>query len=149
MRLNRDYEVRKTTRSPIRRRAPWFEAQAGPSRCGSCGRLSGVISAISGAGRALLSGAGVFTRADLIRLAARLSELEGKFLLSVNDVPENARSILAVRNRKRGDTLHRFRLQRDRCRGDRGDRAVTGCGATGARSVIAMMKHCTSWRLAT
>jgi hypothetical protein len=58
------------------------------SRCGSCGRLSGVISAISGAGRALLSGAGVFTRADLIRLAARLSEIAGKFLLSVNDVSE-------------------------------------------------------------
>jgi hypothetical protein len=54
----------------------------------SCGRLSGVISAISGAGRALLSGAGVFTRADLIRLAARLSEIAGKFLLSVNDVSE-------------------------------------------------------------
>jgi hypothetical protein len=124
---------------------PGFEAQAGAVH------LPGLRAFVrrhlcdiwSGQG-AFLSGAGVFTRADLIRLAALLSEIAGKFLLSVNDVPENARSILAVRNPKRGDVLHRFRLQRDRCRGDRGDRPVTGCGATGARSVIAVMKHCTS-----
>jgi DNA adenine methylase len=33
-------------------------------------------------------GAGVFTRADFMGLATRLSEIAGKFLLSVNDVPE-------------------------------------------------------------
>jgi DNA adenine methylase len=33
-------------------------------------------------------GAGVFMRADFIRLAARLSSVAGRFILSVNDVPE-------------------------------------------------------------
>jgi DNA adenine methylase len=33
-------------------------------------------------------GAGVFMRADFIRLAVRLSTIAGKFILSVNDVPE-------------------------------------------------------------
>jgi DNA adenine methylase len=33
-------------------------------------------------------GAGVFTRADFIRLAVRLSAIAGKFILSVNDVPD-------------------------------------------------------------
>jgi DNA adenine methylase len=33
-------------------------------------------------------GAGVFMRADFIRLAARLSSISGRFILSVNDVPE-------------------------------------------------------------
>jgi DNA adenine methylase len=33
-------------------------------------------------------GAGVFMRADFIRLAARLSRIDGRFILSVNDVPE-------------------------------------------------------------
>jgi DNA adenine methylase len=33
-------------------------------------------------------GAGVFMRADFIRLAARLSSIAGRFILSVNDVPE-------------------------------------------------------------
>jgi DNA adenine methylase len=33
-------------------------------------------------------GAGVFSRGDFIGLAAQLSEIAGKFLLSVNDVPE-------------------------------------------------------------
>jgi len=33
-------------------------------------------------------GAGVFMRADFIRLAVRLSAIAGKFILSVNDVPE-------------------------------------------------------------
>ena len=33
-------------------------------------------------------GAGVFMRADFIRLAARLSAIAGRFILSVNDVPE-------------------------------------------------------------
>jgi DNA adenine methylase len=84
-------------------------------------------------------GAGVFTRADFIRLAARLSEIAGKFLLSVNDVPEMREAFSRFRNRKRGDTLHRFRRQRDRGRGDRGERAIAGCGAAGARSVIAVI----------
>jgi len=39
-------------------------------------------------------GAGVFTRADFIRLAVRLSSIAGKFILSVNDVPE-MRDVLA------------------------------------------------------
>jgi DNA adenine methylase len=33
-------------------------------------------------------GAGVFTRADFIRLAVRLSAIAGRFILSVNDVPD-------------------------------------------------------------
>jgi DNA adenine methylase len=33
-------------------------------------------------------GAGVFMRVDFIRLASRLSKIAGKFILSVNDVPE-------------------------------------------------------------
>ncbi len=33
-------------------------------------------------------GAGVFERADFVRLAERLAKIEGRFLLTVNDVPE-------------------------------------------------------------
>jgi DNA adenine methylase len=33
-------------------------------------------------------GAGVFARADFVKLATHLSEIAGKFMLSVNDVPE-------------------------------------------------------------
>jgi DNA adenine methylase len=33
-------------------------------------------------------GAGVFSRADFIRLAVRLAAISGRFILSVNDVPE-------------------------------------------------------------
>jgi DNA adenine methylase len=33
-------------------------------------------------------GAGVFTRGDFVRLASRLARIEGRFILSVNDVPE-------------------------------------------------------------
>jgi len=33
-------------------------------------------------------GAGVFTRADFVGLALHLSRISGKFILSVNDVPE-------------------------------------------------------------
>jgi DNA adenine methylase len=33
-------------------------------------------------------GAGVFARADFVALASRLSAITGKFILSVNDVPE-------------------------------------------------------------
>jgi DNA adenine methylase len=33
-------------------------------------------------------GGGVFTRGDFVRLAIRLSEIKGRFILSVNDVPE-------------------------------------------------------------
>lgn len=39
-------------------------------------------------------GAGVFGRGDFAKLAARLSEITGRFILSVNDVPET-RSIFA------------------------------------------------------
>jgi len=35
-----------------------------------------------------LGTAGVFTRADFVGLAARLTSIAGKFILSVNDVPE-------------------------------------------------------------
>jgi hypothetical protein len=66
-----------------------FEAQAGAVQMRVLWSFVGrhLCDIWSGQG-ASLSGAGVFTRADLIRLAARLSEIAGKFLLSVNDVSE-------------------------------------------------------------
>jgi DNA adenine methylase len=33
-------------------------------------------------------GAGVFTRADFVRMASHLATITGRFILSVNDVPE-------------------------------------------------------------
>ena len=56
-----------------------------------------------------------------------------------NDRPDDARSIFAFHDRKRGDAVHHRRRQRDRGHRDRGDRAVTGCSAAGEGPVVAMI----------
>jgi hypothetical protein len=97
------------------------------------------------AGRFSIWRPGVFTRADLIRLAARLLEIAGKFLPFESEPRECSAHFRHVIDRQQVATPYTV----SGCKGiDVAeivvDRVVTGCGATGARSVIAVMKHCTS-----
>jgi hypothetical protein len=82
----------------------------------------------------------MFSRADFIRLAVRLAAIAGRFILSVNDVPETREAFA----RFAMEDVAGRRRQMERRRGDRRHRAGEEANAGGARSVNALNF---SWRL--